>query len=219
MDLYLLPGLSADHRLFHRLELGQHRMICLEHPELSKGDRISDIAARHMEAIDRTTPHAFIGVSMGGMIAQEMAAMAPPTRLILISTWKGPQEMPRHVLALRGTHPERMITPFLMGRVAPLMRMLRWQLGLTDRSTEELVQAMMRSFPLSQLQRQVDAALNWDGPGTAVAVDAHIHGTRDRLMPIALIADPIPVQGGGHVMVIDRAREIGRMVLGILREA
>ena len=103
MDVYLIPGLGADHRLFGKLELPGHAVHPLDWPEMPSGSSLADFAKALAPDVDASKPHALIGVSMGGMVAQELAALTKPEKVVVISSWKGPKEMPAAIKVLRGT--------------------------------------------------------------------------------------------------------------------
>ncbi|MEM9582411.1 MAG: alpha/beta fold hydrolase [Pseudomonadota bacterium] len=84
--LVLLPGMMCDARLFgpQIMAFGQERAIHL--PPIGQYDRIEALA----EAVLAGAPHRFAlaGLSMGGIVAMEMARVAPNrvTRLALLDT-------------------------------------------------------------------------------------------------------------------------------------
>lgn len=205
VDLYLFPGLGADGRLFSRLDLGGHVPHRIDWPAMPEGSSLKDYAAALRNRIDASREHAIIGVSMGGMVAQEMALLTKPRRTVIISSWKGPQEMPMHLRFARGTHPERLLTPAFMKHLLPVVR---WQMGLEDEDDTRLFDDFVRATPLAQVRIQIAAVLGWEGPETVVPDLVHIHGNHDRLMPIGHITDPVVIPGGGHFMVYNRAAPV-----------
>ena len=209
MDLYLLPGLGADGRLFSKLELPGHEKHALDWPMMPEGSTLRDYAEVLARRVDVSEPHALVGVSMGGMVAQEMAAITHPLRTIIISSWKGPHEMPMHLRLLRGTHAEKLLTPAFMKRVMPVVR---YQMGLETPEDIALFDAFTAAMPLAQLRIQIAAVLGWEGPVQPVQGLVHIHGNHDRLMPISPIKGAEVIRGGGHFMVFNRAIEVGSAV-------
>lgn len=205
MDLYLIPGLGADRRLFNKLDLGAHAPHFLDWPTMPEGSTLKDFALALAGNIDATKPHALVGVSMGGMVAQELAALTHSAQVVIISSWKGPQEMPMPIRMMRGKHPERMLTPAVFKHTLPLVR---WQMGVETPEDVALLDALVQAHPLEQLKIQINACLAWEGPATRVERLVHIHGDADRLMPIAYIKDPMVIKGGGHFMVFNKAGEV-----------
>lgn len=213
VDLYLLPGLGADGRLFSRLDLSGHTPHRIDWPAMPEGSSLNEYAAALAGRVDASRAHALIGVSMGGMVAQEMALLTKPRHTVIISSWKGPQEMPMPLRLMRGTHPERLLTPAFMKRLLPVVR---WQMGLENDDDTRLFDDFVSSTPLAQVRIQIAAVLGWEGPFALVPGLAHIHGDHDRLMPIGHIADPVVVRGGGHFMVYNRPTEIGELLRRII---
>ncbi|MBL7964197.1 MAG: alpha/beta hydrolase [Flavobacteriales bacterium] len=203
--LYGLPGLGADHRLFSRLDLSGFTPTFLDWPVMPKGSALRDYALALSTSIDATVPHALVGVSMGGMVAQELAGITHPEKVIIISSWKGPQEMPPTLKLMRGTHPERLLSKAFMKRTLPFVR---WQMGLEGPASMALFDELLHVHTLEQLKVQINACLTWDGPPEPVPHLTHIHGDNDLLMPLAHIDRPVVVKGGGHFMVFDRATEV-----------
>ena len=127
MKVHCIPGVAADARFLSRLRIGVPFHV-LELPDLPEGATIRDQAEELLQAIDPTEKNVLIGVSMGGMIAQEIANMIAVDRVIIISSWKGPEEMPVALKALRGTHPERVLNPKFIDRIANSCDHSRWTL-------------------------------------------------------------------------------------------
>lgn len=209
MDVHLIPGLGADSRLFGRLKLPGHTPHYHEWPVIGDRPALRDYAQELASRIDKSVRHVLIGVSMGGMVAQEMAAITHPLRTIIISSWKGPHEMPMHLRLLRGTHAEKLLTPAFMKRVMPVVR---YQMGLETPEDIALFDAFTAAMPLAQLRIQIAAVLGWEGPVQPVQGLVHIHGDYDRLMPISPIKGAEVIRGGGHFMVFNRAIEVGSAV-------
>ena len=209
MDAYLIPGMGADHRLFARLKLDDVSVHHLDHPALPRGSTLKDYAAAQALRIDTTRPHVLVGVSMGGMVAQELAAITGPALVILISSWKGPDEMPWSIRLLRGTHPERVLSRAVIDRSLPVVR---WEMGVTRPEDATLFDALVKSCPVEDLKTQINACLTWSGPERRVDQLVHIHGDKDRLMPIGSIKDPVVISGGTHFMVFNKAGEVARAV-------
>lgn len=215
MDIHLIPGLGADGRIFQRFMPHAPQRVAHAHPRMEMGSSLRHYAEVLAQRIPPGSPHVLVGMSMGGMIAQELAAVTRPVRTVIISSWKGPQEMPLPLRTLRGTHPERTINPVLLRRLGP---MIRWTMGVSTPEEVALLNAFMRDCPLEQLKVQVNAVMEWEGPANPVPGLIHIHGDADRLMPVGLIKDALVVKGGGHFMVYTQAQAVEQALLAQVPE-
>ena len=218
MDIYLIPGLASDRRLFEKLELPGHTLHCLEWHRMPERATIAQFARDLAAQVDVSRPHALVGVSMGGMVAQEMAALTKPSKVVIISSWKSRAEMPWNIKALRGWRPERFVRDVVVRRLFPYLRLLRWTLGLEDRASQEIGQAMLNTFPARDLRVMIDAIVHWDGPPAPIPGLVHIHGDKDRLMPISLIRGARVIHGGTHFMVYAKGKEVSAAVMDALCE-
>jgi pimeloyl-ACP methyl ester carboxylesterase len=198
--VHLIPGLGADHRLFVRIALPGCDVVAHDHPRLAYGATLRDFAAAYAERIG-PSPLAIVGMSMGGMIAQELQAMVAPQHLVLLSTWTGPTEMPPPLKLLRGTHPERLLTRRFLDHILP---MVRWQMGAERGASAILLDRLVRDRTLGELKAQINAVMAWDGCAVLPPVALRLHGDKDRLMPARYLRPPVElVKGGSHMMVLD----------------
>ena len=145
-----------------------------------------------------------LGVSFGGVVAQEIARLRAVERLVIISGIKDPREK-----------------PFLLRlfRHLPLYKLSRgcWRIttlplwapffGVTQREEQRLLQTIFRGFSDQYRMWAVQQMAHWEGPRPQVPF-LHIHGTRDLVFPISRISGVTPVAGGTHFTVYQDAEQI-----------
>lgn len=207
MIVYLLPGVGCDARLFERLDLAGFEVVKLEWPAFEVQDSLPAIARRMAATVQADRPHVLVGVSMGGMVAQEMAVLTNPRKVVLISTWTGPQEWPLHVRfsARLGLH--RVIRDWTMRAAWPVKRLMDPREGAVDR----LLWDMASKQSARQLRLGTAAIMRWKGsPWKGPLV--RIHGDRDIVTPLRFPVDHL-VKGGQHVMVLTKAAEVSRALV------
>ena len=209
MDIHLIPGLGTDHRIFDRFLMDAPDRYAHDWPIMPEGSSLRDFAKKLAAEVDITRPHILIGLSMGGMVVQEMAAFTKPVAVAIISSWKGPNEMPIHIRTLRGTHPERVLTKAMLLRLLPV---IRWQMGVEGSDAAELLESFALASNLDRLKIQVAAVLDWEGPSQPLPNLVHIHGDNDRLMPLGSITGAHVVKGGSHFMVYQKSAEVERII-------
>lgn len=206
MTIYLLPGVGCDARLFERLALPGLDVVCMEWPPFPKGCTLKELAETMRADVDATKPHLLAGVSMGGMVAQELALLTRPEKVILISTWTSPQEWPWRVHAVRSLGLSRLISPFTMWATWPMKRML----GQRDRATDKLLWDMAAGQGALKVRRGVEAVLRWKGSHWK-GPTLRIHGDNDHVIPLRFPVDHV-VPGGPHIMILTRAGEVARLL-------
>lgn len=187
-------------------------MVPLAWPAFEANDSLAGIARRLRPQVREAEPHVLVGVSMGGMVAQELALLTRPRMVVLISSWTGPGEWPMFVRisARLGLH--RVIRAWSMRAVWPLKRLL----DPRERTIDELLFAMARAQSARQIRRGTGAIMRWQGSrwdGPMV----RIHGDRDRVTPLRFPVDHL-VPGGQHIMVLTRAGQVSAILNEVLAE-
>jgi pimeloyl-ACP methyl ester carboxylesterase len=206
MTLYLLPGVGCDARLFSRLDLTGMEVKVLEWPPFPKACTLMDIAEALRPKVDASKPHILAGVSMGGMVAQELALLTNPQKVVVISSWEGPWEQPRYARIARILDLPLLIRPLTLRASWPLKRLLLRR----DRATDRLLFDMAEKQGATMIRRGVEAVLLWPGSRWSGPV-VRIHGSRDHVTPLHFPVDHV-VQDGPHIMVLVRAAEVSEAV-------
>lgn len=206
MKVYLLPGVGCDERLFQRLDLDGLDVVKLNWPRFTHDSTLTSIAEEIATRVDRGQPHVLAGVSMGGMVAQELAALTHPRKVILISSWTGPKEWPPFVRISARLGLSAFIREWTMRLAWPLKRVIDRRAADID----ALLWDMAEQQGAGQIRHGTQAILRWEGsPWKGPLV--RIHGDKDIVTPLRFPVDHV-IDGGQHVMVLTRAAEVSELV-------
>lgn len=208
MLIYLLPGIGCDKRLFSRIELPGHEVKVLEWPPFPEGCTLAELATVMRVNVDATRPHILAGVSMGGMVAEELALLTKPEKVLLISSWIGPQEWPWHVHVAKFLHLSWVVGSVTMRLTWPLKRIL----GPRPKDIDRLLWEMATEQSAGKIRRGLDAILRWEGSKWKGPL-VRIHGDNDHVVPKRFPVEHV-VHGGEHIMVLTRPKEVSRAILG-----
>ena len=206
--VYLLPGQGADGRLFQKLKLENCDTVIIKYPVPEKGERLPAYAKRISIQIDTTQNFSLIGVSMGGMIAVELSKFLHPQKIIIISSAKNRSELPFRYKFLNYVPLNKLFGGRLLKRMANLARPL---VEKEARKDNDVFKSMIRDKHPKFMKRSINCITHWKNkeyPSNII----HIHGEKDKTIPIRNIKDPIRIKHGGHMIVFTHAEEVSEII-------
>jgi len=209
VKLYLLSGLGADERVFTYLRLNGIEQKHIRWIPPQKNEPISRYASRLLDQIEEKAPINLLGVSFGGIIAQEVAQYIDCQKLFIISSIKHPSEMPFSLRFLRKTRFDKFIRPGMLDWV----KGLGWSyfFGIQTKEEQQLLRAIAKDTDTKFLAWAIEQVMQWKGVEKSPEV-IHIHGTADRVFPIRYIKNCTSIPNGGHFMIVNKAREVSHMI-------
>lgn len=208
MNVYLFSGLGADERLFQKLKpVAGYEYVPLPYVHPGKSETLADYAALLVEAYRFETPCIFGGVSIGGMIAQEVAQIVKPEKLLLISTLQFRNELPGLFKLGNNNFTKSLLSKPLLDAAAALGD----KFTIKSKDGRKLFYQMLHDSEADFMKFGFGVVLGWQPPKAEVPV-IRIHGTNDRVFPLSRIKDAIEIQGGNHFMVYEKGEEIGEIL-------
>ncbi|MES2731222.1 MAG: alpha/beta hydrolase [Bacteroidota bacterium] len=210
MKLYFISGLGADERVFQFLHLPGMDKTFIQWIEPKKNESIPAYAARLSEQIDFQQEVVLIGISFGGIIAQEIAKQFPCKKTIIISSIKSHKEFSLSLLLVRFTQIHKLFSASV----------LKWSNTFTadyyfsTESTGEsnLLHRIIQDTNDTFLIWAIQQLMQWKGDGLDRQV-IHIHGTTDRIFPIGSIKGAIRIDQGGHFMIVNKSTQVSAILL------
>lgn len=207
-NILLFPGLAGDHRLFDSLAIPCLNSQVIVFPAPEKNETLPSYAKRLAETIQLGQPLVFIGVSFGGVMAQEVAKYYPPEKIILISSISSKRHLPQ-VYRIFNVFP---VYDWLSATA--LKKLIAW-VGrkFTDKNETEtaLFEAMLKEADIRLIRWGIRQVLGWKQV-SASANSIHIHGSNDRLFPIKYIPVNHTVHKGEHFMIIQQRETISALL-------
>lgn len=209
-NVVLFSGLGANQHIFDFLDMGQVNKTYINWVVPLPSETLSQYARRLSAQIPYENP-ILVGVSFGGMVATEMSKLIPTEKVIVISSAGSHHGIPLYYkiigfLKLHNLLPDRVATR--PGRL--LCNILGIQ---TDEHKSMLTGILSKTDPVF-LRRAVNMILEWRNE-TPPTNFYHIHGTNDYLLPLRVQCQQT-VRGGGHFMIVDRAKEISTWLQEII---
>lgn len=196
--LILLPGMGADRRLFEPQRAVFPRLTVPDWLAPEPSETLEAYGRRMADAMVADRPFWLGGASLGGMVALEMARHIEPEAVFLIGSCRSARAVPAYLRFL-----ERLTRPLPDGAVElsrALSPLFAGKLHGLDPDQRRLVVAMMRATPTAFLRWASRAVMGWAFEGPLGCPVHHIHGDRDRLIPLRRVQPSRVVEGGGHLI-------------------
>lgn len=206
--IYLIPGTGSDERIFHALE-SEYETVVIQYLIPEKGMNMSEYARLLTQQIDTSKRFSIVGVSLGGMLAVEMSKYLPAEEVILISSAKTKHELPHKYRFFRNAPIHRV----LGGRFYKFCTLLFQPLYEPLEEKDEIIwQDMLKNKDPKFIKRVVACIVEWDNETYDSARTTHIHGTKDKTIPIKNVQNAIVIEDGTHIMMLNRTAELSRII-------
>jgi len=214
--LILVPGMGVDERVFgpQRAAFPSLEVPSWIKPE--KNESMGHYAERLVASLPRSSaPTVVGGLSIGGMMALEMARHLNAKSVVLIGSCDHPSAT---LPLLRMGEPIGQVAPDVVMRLGKRVATLFVGRGGVPVVHRRLVQQMLKEMSIEFIRWCGFAITHWQGvadPGVPVR---HIHGTRDWVIPISRLRRPPTkiVQGGAHVLNMSHEREVNEFVRDVM---
>ena len=211
-NIYCISGLGADEGAFSRLKIEGHQLVYLPWLLPQKRESIRDYAQRMGEGIKEDNP-IIMGLSFGGMMAIEIAKLLPVAKIILISSIRTTDELPRWMKRIALLNLNKIFPMRSHKILEPFQNRF---LGITNNSEEIImVRNYRKNAPIIYTTWAINEVVNWRNDFMHPAI-FQIHGDNDKMFPIKNLSPSYIVKGGGHFMIMNKAEEVSAYVNSIL---
>jgi pimeloyl-ACP methyl ester carboxylesterase len=198
LNVYFISGMGADQKAFSYIALPQgFNPVHLPWIKPLKAEPLAAYALRLAAGINTAEPFILVGLSMGGMIAVEIAKKFPPVCTILISSIPLAAQLPRYYRIAGKLKATIFLSP------SPIKMLIRLQRSLIKRLSpvHHLVGDMFEATDNEFFKWSLTAVLQWDNRQLPQPL-FHIHGTKDLILPIRLTHPTQSVPRAGHMLVM-----------------
>ena len=198
-----MPGLAASSMVFENIKLDdkKYSLHRIDWIQPKKNESIKAYCVRLSKKIKHKNP-ILLGVSFGGIIAQELDKIIKVKKLIIVSSVKSHKEYPilykiARDYQLNNALPFGMFDNFIKFSLKLNINKLYKRIDLAERYLTERNEIY--------LEWAVWSLLNWKQEKYRPDL-LHIHGDKDKVFPIENISKCIKIKGGRHEMIILKAK-------------
>lgn len=204
--LYCLSGLGVDHRAFQNLVIEGVELVHIPWIDPLKNETLADYAKRLFHSASIPEDYNLIGVSFGGMIAQEFEKIRKPKKLFLISTISDRSELSWMFKIGGKLQLYKMVPRFFLTKFNWVMYPL---FGVKSNEDKRLLSDILADTDLGFFRWAMGAIVNWKND--AVSNGIRIHGTKDKILPLRGKPEYI-IQKSGHFMILTHGKEVSEII-------
>lgn len=210
IPIYFVPGLAAGPEIFENLEFSEEKYelhyLKWKKP-LALEETISNYAMRMCNEI-KEKKAVLIGVSFGGIMVQEMAKYVDTEKVIIISSVKNQEELPKRFKMAKFTKVYKL---FPTKVIANFEEYAQYFLGKSLKKRANLYKKYLSIRDEKYLKWSIYNVLKWEQKEPLKDV-VHIHGTKDNVFPIKNVNNFIEIKGGTHIMILTKAKKISKII-------
>jgi len=203
IHVYFVPGMAANPTIFENIKLPkeQFEIHLLEWMLPKENESLRDYALRWSKDVKHNNA-VLIGVSFGGVLAQEMSEFLDLKRLIIISSVKCRSELPRRMRYASVTGLFKLLPTSMLNYVDHFEKIAY---GDFLKKKAKLYRKYLSVRDTTYIDWAIKNMVCWSREVPEAGV-IHIHGDKDEVFPYRYIKSCITVKGGTHIMVVNRFR-------------
>lgn len=201
MKIYCLSGLGVDERAFQKLAFKEIELVYIQWIRPHKKESLVSYSRRLFESINLPEDYNLMGVSFGGMIAQEFSKIRKPQKLFLISSLRNRTQLPL-IFRIAGKIRLDSIIPMTFFKSANFGTY--YFFGVKNTEDKNLLKEILADTNSKFLRWALRAILQWKPPKNVIGIS--IHGSKDRILKS--LSSQHFLQDAGHFMIVTHASEV-----------
>lgn len=205
--IYLFSGLGADERVFKYLRFPGYHVVHVKWIAPLRNEPIAAYAKRLLRQIHTDRP-ILIGLSFGGIMAIEVSKLIETEKLVIIASVKTRNELPFYYRMAKYLPLYKMIPSSLMKYPD---RMSNWFFGAESKEDKDILAAILKDTDPVFLKWAINTIVNWDNLELIKQL-VHIQGDADHVLPARFVRANIIINGGGHLMTLNKAEELNEVI-------
>lgn len=206
---FILSGLGADERVFDQIDFGSFSPVFIPWESLTEPNQSFESYVKQLSTHVKTPNPILIGISFGGIVAQEMSGLFGNCPVLIISSVQTRLEL---------TPIMRFSGKIGLDRLIPIKRVLKnkginhWLFGTkTENEKKTLDQILADSDPVFT-KWAIHQVSTWKRREKIPAKVLHIHGEADRIFRIGNLNPDYLIPGGTHFMTVSKHEKVSKAI-------
>ena len=213
--MYFVPGLAASKEIFRNIRLSEERyeIHILEWLLPKKKETLGAYAQRMAQRVKHRNI-VLVGVSFGGVMAQEMSSFLDLKSLVIISSVKSKNELPLRLRLAKKVGAYKLLPT---GWALSVKDLTKLAVGPRSKRRLLLYQEYLSVRDKQYLDWAIKQMVCWER-AEANPVVHHIHGDQDSVFPLKYIKGARVIEGGNHAMILRKGSVVSKLLERIVEE-
>ncbi len=211
---FVISGLGVDETVFKTLDFGSYTPRFIQWKPVQENETLSEYVQRLSLQISEMNP-VLIGLSFGGIIAQELALQLNAKQIILLASVKSRKDIPFFARLLNYLPLHRIIPWFLISRPNFITY---WFFGIKTKKDKIHLRKIFAETDERLFRWSVSQLVKWKEPilpkETMITL---ITGSNDHLLPPGKSNPDFKIPDAGHFFTVTHAREVSVLLNELLK--
>ena len=209
---YILSGLGADERVFDKIDFGDFSPVFIPWEPVDPEESFESYVRQLCIHVKAENP-ILIGISFGGIVAQEMSTLFENCPVLILSSVRTRSELPllMRFFGKSGLH-----------KLIPIKQVLKntsinhWFFGTKTASEKKLLDQILADSDPVFTKWAIRQITNWTRTEPVPAKVLHIHGDNDHIFKIGNVHPDYIIPGGTHFMTVSQHKEVSQAIQAAL---
>jgi pimeloyl-ACP methyl ester carboxylesterase len=214
--IYVLSGLGADKRVFQKIQFGNCKPEFINWIEPLDKESINEYSSRIAEQITEKNP-TILGISFGGIVAQEIASKIETEKLILLATFEKRSDLPKYFRLFGSLKIDKMIPA---GLLKSHNFLTDYFFGTQTKENSRILESILMDTEKKFIKWSLRQLATWKGNKILKTKSKiTIHGTNDKIIPKNRNKNyNYEIVNGGHFFTLTHEKEINEIIKTELRK-
>tara|TARA_Y100000992_G_scaffold151900_1_gene101282 strand:+ start:538 stop:1167 length:630 start_codon:yes stop_codon:yes gene_type:complete len=196
-----MPGMAASPKIFELIKLPRNISVnYLVWIKPLKDEPLNSYALRMSRFIKYKDP-ILVGVSLGGVLVQEIAKIIKCEKIIIISSIKSRSELPTSMIMAKHTKIHKLLP---IKWIEDIENLALFVFGNKIKIRVSLYKKYLSERDPEYLKWAINSLVNWQQDNFLEST-IHIHGEDDNIFPINMIMKPVIKIKGSHAIILTKA--------------
>lgn len=209
---YIFSGLGADERVFDKIDFGTFSPVFIPWEPVDPEESFESYVRQLCIHVKAENP-ILIGISFGGIVAQEMSTLFENCPVLILSSVRTRSELPllMRFFGKSGLH-----------KLIPIKQVLKntsinhWFFGTKTASEKKLLDQILADSDPVFTKWAIRQITNWTRTEPVPAKVLHIHGDNDHIFKIGNVHPDYIIPGGTHFMTVSQHKEVSQAIQAAL---